>query len=125
MGKFVKFCGFDSMPVETTIRSIFDTCLAGQIEKGTEGYYCIYMDHKTKSFYALAKEDAIRVMNSGRMLETNEAAEFFGEKVRGMTFEEELLFNQDELDAKVDLWSNVAVEDEKEQDLEEKDVSLF
>lgn len=64
-------------------------------------------------------------MTSGRILETNEAAELFGENVRGMTFEEELLFNQDELDAKVDLWSNVAVKDEKEQDLEEKDMPLF
>lgn len=111
MGKIVKFGGFGSMPVETTIRSIFDSCRAGQIEEGTGEYYCVYMDHKTKSFYALAKEDAIRVINSGRILATNEVDEFLGEKVRGMTFEEEMLYNQDELDAKIDLWSNVAVED--------------
>lgn len=99
------------MPLENTIRSIFDTMVAGNY--ATDGkYYCIHTDHKTHEKYALTKEAEKQVDLLGYPLDENQEATFNGEKVRAMTDYESHLWNQDRLMMHVDLWGNVAVEEE-------------
>ena len=102
---------FGTMPVEETIRSIFDQCIAGQPD--SEGvYYCIHSDHKTHEWYALSKENEARVQELGHPLNDEEGiVQFNGELVRLMTFEEECAYNEDRLMKHVDLWGNVAVDE--------------
>lgn len=106
---FVK--GFGEMPLEDKIRSIFDAHTAGQFATDGE-YYCIHVDHKTHEYYALTKEAEKQADMLGFPLIEDETATFNGEKVRAMTFHEEDLYNQDRLLACVDLWGNIAVEED-------------
>ena len=49
---------YGTMPVEPTLRSIFDHGVAGQ--RDTKGdYYCICVDHKTHKRYALTAKDSL------------------------------------------------------------------
>ena len=101
---------YGTMPVEETIRSIFDHNVAGQIDnKGN--YYVIIVDHVTHEYYAMTVENLNKADALGRTLEENEVAMFNGEKVRGMTFSEEREWDCDNLMAHVDLWGNVAVDE--------------
>ena len=102
---------FVEMELETKIRSIFDTNIAGQIAED-ENYYIIHVDHKTHKRYALSKESEAEVQAMGYSLEEEEENIFNGEKVRAMTFDEEMLWNEDRLTACVDLWGNIAVDEE-------------
>jgi hypothetical protein len=102
---------FGKMPLENMVRSIFDICIAGQIS--TDGkYYCIHVDHKTHEYYALTKDAEKQADYLGYPLDENEEAIFNGEKVRGMTYDENELYNMDRLTAHVDLWGNIAVDEE-------------
>lgn len=101
---------YGTMPVEETLRSIFDHCVAGQLDiKGD--YYCIYVDHKMHKRYALTAKDSLAYRNLGHPLQENETATFNGEKVRGMTVREEMLWNEDQLCEHVDQWGNIAVDE--------------
>lgn len=102
---------FGIMPVETEIRSIFDRNCAGQIDTNGD-YYCIHIDHKTHTMYAIPVEIEMQIKETGRILSENEIATFHNEKVRGMTYEEERLWDEDNLLACVDLWGNIAVDEE-------------
>lgn len=107
--KFDNYLG--EIPLESAIRSIFDTLIAGQI--ATDGnYYCIHVDHKTHKKYALTKKAEDEARSLGYPLEYNQEAVFNCEKVRAMTEREEYLYNQDNLMAHVDLWGNIAVDEE-------------
>lgn len=109
MVKFDNYLG--EMPLENKIRSIFDTMVAGNI--ATDGkYYCIHTDHKTHEKYALTKEAENQADMLGHTLAERQEAVFNGEKVRGMTIHEEILWNQDNLMAHIDLWGNIAVDEE-------------
>ena len=103
---------YGELELENKIRSIFDTNVAGQIaEDGI--YYCIHVDHKTHKKYALTKEGYAEADTLGyTLLEEGQEAIFNGEKVRCMTFNEEMAWNEDRLLAHVDLWGNVAVDEE-------------
>lgn len=105
---FIK--NYGTMSIETEIRSIFDRNCAGQIDVNGD-YYCIHTDHKTHEKYALLREDEYKTNSLGKKLEENENAEFHGEKVRGMTLEEEIMWNEDRLTALVDLWGNIAIDE--------------
>ena len=48
----------------------------------------------------------------GYPLDINENGTFNGEKVRAMTDHEERMYNEDRLLAHVDLWGNIAVDEE-------------
>lgn len=104
---------YGTLPLDENLRSIFDLCYAGQIDvKGN--YYCIHFDHKKKEYYALTKEANADAYIIGKPLREGEQATFRGETVRGMTRQEEELWNQDELqEVNVDLWGNVAVENKE------------
>ena len=99
------------MPLEDKIRSIFDTMVAGNIADDGN-YYCIHTDHKTHEKYALTREAEKQADMLGYTLEENQEATFNGEKVRGMTEHEDYLYNMDNLMEHVDLWGNIAVEEE-------------
>ena len=102
---------YGEMELENKIRSIFDNNIAGQI--ATDGnYYIIHVDHKTHKKYALSKEAETEADAMGYLLDEEEKAIFNGEKVRAMTYEEEMLYNEDRLTAYVDLWGNIAVDEE-------------
>lgn len=102
---------FGKMKLETKVRSIFDTVSAGQI--GIDGeYYIIHKDHKTHEYYAVTKETEKEMDSIGDTLASNEEAAFNGEKVRGITDYEEELYNRGMLLAYVDLWGNIAIEEE-------------
>lgn len=103
---------YGEMELENKIRSIFDNNIAGQIAEDGN-YYCIHVDHKTHEKYALSKEANTEAMEMGYTLEEEEQETVFnGEKVRAMTFKEEMLYNEDNLTACVDLWGNIAVDEE-------------
>ena len=102
---------YGEMPLENMLRSIFDTHFAGQI--ATDGqYYCIHVDHKKHEYYALTREAERQADLLGYPLDEDEEAVFNGEKVRGMTYGENELYNMDRLMAHVDLWGNIAIEEE-------------
>ena len=102
---------YGEMKLENKIRSIFDNDIAGQI--ATDGnYYIIHVDHKTNEMYALSKEAEEEAVAMGYFLDEEEKAIFNGEKVRSMTYGEEILYNEDRLQACVDLWGNIAVDEE-------------
>ena len=101
---------FGEMELENKIRSIFDNNIAGQIAEDGK-YYCIHVDHKTHEKYALSKETEEEANALGYLLEEEQEAVFNGEKVRGMTPEEEMLYNEDRLTTCVDLWGNIAVDE--------------
>ena len=102
---------YGEMKLESKIRSVFDYNIAGQIS--TDGnYYLIHVDHKTHEMYALSKEAEAEADAMGYTLEEDEKAIFNGEKVRAMTYGEEMLYNEDRLPACVDLWGNIAVDEE-------------
>lgn len=101
---------YGEMELETKIRSIFDTNIAGQIAEDGN-YYIIHVDHKTHEKYALSKESEAEAKALGYILEEGQEAVFNGENVRGMTFDEEMKWNEDRLIACVDLWGNIAVND--------------
>ena len=102
---------FGEMELETKIRSIFDRNIAGQIaEDGI--YYVIHVDHKIHKMYALTKESDKEARSMGYALKEGEESIFNGEKVRGMNYKEECLYNEDKLTAYVDLWGNIAVDEE-------------
>ena len=107
--KFDNYYG--EMELETKIRSIFDTNIAGQIAEDGK-YYIIHVDHKTHERYALSKESESEAKAMGYFLEEEEEAVFNGEKVRAMTYDEECLYNEDRLTACVDLWGNIAIAEE-------------
>ena len=65
-----------------------------------------------ESVYALSKEAEEEADAMGYILEEEEKAIFNGEKVRAMTYEEEMLYNEDRLTDYVDLWGNIAVDEE-------------
>lgn len=103
---------YGELELENKIRSIFDESVAGQIAEEDGNYYCIHRDHKTHKLYALTREAEAEVMGIGYTLEEGQEAVFNGEKVRGITFSEEKLLNEDNLMACVDLWGNIATEEE-------------
>ena len=111
--KFNNYYG--EMELETKIRSIFDNNIAGQI--AIDGnYYIIHVDHKTHKMYSLTRESYTKARQLGHKLEEGQESVFNGEKVRGMTFDEEMLWNEDRLMACVDLWGNIAVDEEFDMD---------
>lgn len=101
------FKEYGEMELEPKIRSIFDCNIAGQY--ATDGnYYCIHLDHQTHKLYALTKESHFAATEMGHTLMENETALFGSEKVRGMTYIEEMKWNQDELfGVDIDLWGNI------------------
>lgn len=106
------------LKVEEKLRSIFDSRCAG--DTATDGaYYCIHVDHNTQEEYAVPRDAAMEYYRNGRTLMTDEKAEFFGEKVRGMTLEEEEAWNMDQLDTLIDVWGNV-IDTEEDNDKDEK-----
>ena len=104
---------YGEMELESKIRSIFDTNIAGQIAEDGN-YYIIHHDHKTHELYALTKkaEDEAQSLGYWLIEKGKTEAIFNGEKVRAMTFDEEMLWNEDRLTACVDLWGNIAVDEE-------------
>ena len=101
---------FNTLVVENRVRSIFDQDCAGQLDT-YGGYYCIHVDHKTHECYAVPKDISLEFREGGRSLEEGEVAEFYGERVRGMTMQEAIRWNADILNAVVDLWGNIAIEE--------------
>lgn len=112
--KFVEFAKFGYMPEEETVRSIFDSNIAGWLDENGD-YYHIHMDHRSHKRYAVSEENEERARQLGRILEEGETAVFNGESVRAMTYEEERKYNEDNLMLLVDLWGNVCT-DEKENE---------
>ena len=106
---------FGEMPLESKVRSIFDAQIAGQFATDGE-YYCIHVDHKKHEYYALTREAERKADAMGYPLNEGETAVFNGEKVRAMTPHEENLYNQDRLTECVDLWGNIAVDEEFDMD---------
>lgn len=107
----VKFINYGKMKLENHIRSIFDINIARQI--ATDGnYYCIHIDHKTHERYAISREASMNAYSLGHILEEGQEAVFNGEKVRAMTYHELELYNEDRLLANVDIWGNIAVDDD-------------
>ena len=103
----VNFSFYGTMPLENTIKSIFDTQIAGQYDSNGR-YLLIFVDAKEKEKYALTKESYYAAKKLGYTLEENHKATFNGERVRGMTFREERLWDEGELsDFLVDLWGNI------------------
>ena len=103
------FNSFGEMVLEESIRSIADINIAGQF--ATDGvYYCIHVDHLTGERYALSRDAENKALSLGRQLDENEQDTFNGEEVRGMTFEESLVYNEDRFDKLIDLWGNIMVE---------------
>lgn len=100
---------YGQMELEKEIRSIFDASIAGQIAEDGK-YYIIHVDHKTHKKYALTSEAQKRANALGYPLDEGQEAIFNGEKVRGMTFDEEIRWNENALTAHVDLWGNIATE---------------
>lgn len=103
---------YGEMELESKIRSIFDTSIAGQI--AIDGnYYIIHHDHKIHELYALTKkaEDEAQSLGYWLIEKGKTEAIFNGEKVRVMTYEENCLHNEDRLLACVDLWGNIAVDE--------------
>ena len=107
----IKFDNYGEIELEDKIRSIFDNHVAGQIAEDGD-YYCVYVDHKTHEQYVLSIDAHTLAKGMGYHLEEEQEAVFNGEKVRAMTFDEEALWNEDKLTACVDLWGNVAVDEE-------------
>jgi len=101
---------YGTMPLQTQPLSIFDHSCAGQLDINDD-YYVICINHKTHELYAVSKEGWHTFYKSGRPLEPGETGSFFGERVRAMTFREEMAYNEDRLLEHVDLWGNIA-EDE-------------
>lgn len=108
--KKIKFNYYGEIELENKIRSIFDITIAGQIAEDGN-YYCIHVDNKTHEKYALSKESEAEAKAIGYPLEEGQEAVFNGEKVRAMTLEEEMLYNEDRLTACVDLWGNIAIDE--------------
>lgn len=102
----VKIKGYGKLPVKDTVNSIFDAKIAGQFADDGK-YYCVHVNYKTGGYYALTKDSENEVMKQGRTLMENETATFLGTNVRGMTFEEERAYNEEQLGMLVDLWCNV------------------
>lgn len=109
MVKFDNYLG--EMPLENKIRSIFDSMVAGNVADDGK-YYCVHVDHKTHEKYALTREAEKQADVLGYTLQEDEVAVFNGEKVRGMTEYEDMLWNEDRLLAHIDLWGNIAVDEE-------------
>lgn len=103
---------YGELELENKIRSIFDINIAGQIADEDGKYYCIHLDHKTHKKYAITREAEAKADAIGYTLEEGQEAVFNGERVRAITFEEEVMLNEDRLMAHVDLWGNVAVDEE-------------
>lgn len=113
MISFKSYYGYvTEMELDEKLRSIFDHQVEGNY--ATDGqYYCIHVDHKTHKRYALTRDISLKAFELGHPLETDgEVAVFNGEKVRAMTWDEERLYNEDRLMANVDLWGNIAVDEE-------------
>lgn len=100
-----------TMTVEQRPRSIFDTNFAGQIDTNGE-YYILYIDHKTHDKYAVHRDNDKAFRKIGRTLNDGEIDTFDGKRVRGMSFNEERLWDENRLMAHVDLWGNIAMDEE-------------
>lgn len=93
------------MPLETCVRSIFDMRKGSWIS--TEGYMYVFEDFNGED-YAVTLENYEKILTQGRKLSASETGYFFDEAVRGMTAEEESLWECGGfLDCDVDLWGNV------------------
>lgn len=60
----------------------------------------------------MTKEAEKQANSLGYTLQEDEVAVFNGEKVRGMTEYEDMLWNEDRLLAHIDQWGNIAVDEE-------------
>jgi hypothetical protein len=108
--KITTISNYGTMPLEGKIRSIFDHDIAGQFDT-EENYVCIHVDHKTHEKYALPKEISLKARELGYPLEEGKTATFNGERVRGMTFREEMQDNEGNLMVHTDIWGNIAVDE--------------
>ena len=98
------------MPLLHDIRSIFDEELGRNFCH--TGEYMVLMRDCKGNRYAMTKQDWYFAKRNGRTLEEDESAVFYGQKVRGMTSEEEAKWNRGEYDGLhiVDLWTNMKEE---------------
>lgn len=107
--------GHTVMPVLEEPKSIFDDHWAGWYSDNNE-YYMIFTSVEEHSNYAMtrASYNAWKNKVGGRPLSDEDGTvTIAGEEVRAMTFEEEMLWNEDKFVGLVDLWGNIyAGEDE-------------
>lgn len=98
------------LPIKDKPESIFDITYAGQVAEDGK-YYCILWSYEKKQYYAvLATTCRAATETWGHSLSSGEMGQFHNEFVRAMTQEEEIADNCDMLDAKVDMWGNVALD---------------
>ena len=110
---------YRDLKFEGAIRSSFDHNFCGfslnnkYVGDDRTPYVCGYNDHLTGEDYYVTREICHEFLNKHeRHLCENEVAMVAGNLVRGMTFMEEQMYNEDRLFALVDLWGNIAVDEE-------------
>lgn len=110
---------YRSLKFESAIKSSFDHNFCGfSLNNKCVGddrtpYVCGYNDHITGEDYYVTREICHEYLNKHeRHLREDEVARVAGNLVRGMTFMEEQMYNEDRLFALVDLWGNIAVDEE-------------
>ena len=95
------------LPIREKQTSSFDTNFGGNI--GADGnYYILLRDYKTHEEYCVLRGNEIK-FDEKYVLTEGEQKIIFGNLVRGMTEEEEILWNQDRLMAIVDCFGNISV----------------
>ena len=95
------------MELSQNLHSIFDIHYGAGYGNNGE-YLILFEDYATKKSYAVSREVWFDIEeNCGRTLSEKETAKFCGEFVRGMTEEEERLWDMDMLNATVDIWGNI------------------
>jgi len=110
---------YRSLKFEGVIRSSFDHNFCGfSLNNKCVGddhtpYVCGYIDHITGEKYYVTREICHEFLNKyERHLCENEVAMVAGNLVRGMTFMEEQMYNEDRLFSLVDLWGNISAKEE-------------
>ena len=110
---------YRNLKFERGIRSSFDHNFCGfSLNNKTIGdertpYVCGYQDHITGENYYVTREIAHKFLTDNeRFLQDGEQAIVAGNLVRCMTYSEECAYNEDRLFALVDLWGNIAVDEE-------------
>ena len=110
---------YRDLKFEKTIRSSFDHSFCGfSLNNKTIGddrtpYICGYKDHITGENYYVTREIAHKFLTDNeRFLQEGEQAIVAGNLVRCMTYSEECAYNEDRLFDLVDLWGNIAVDEE-------------
>ena len=121
-GEYKDIFDYRDFIFEPTLRSSLDDNSCGLPLNGKKigdertPYVCEFIDHITNERYFVTRERVNEFRTHGKFLPLDSPAQVIaGELVRGMTFAEERLYNEDRLLALVDMWGNIALEEPSEQ----------